>query len=93
MLSEPGAEVSATPVTVGAVVLPTALITAVAATARLKLPAPSRTVPSLSATVMFALVVVRAVVRSNSTLVPVALAALTAWVTLLAMIVIPDNEI
>ena len=51
MLSDPGSEVSATPLTVGAVVLPTALVTVVAARARMPLPAVSSTASALSSTV------------------------------------------
>ena len=71
----------------GAVVLPTALVTVVAATARMPLEAASSTASALSATVRFVAEAVRAVVRVSSTLDPVALAALVAAVTLLAWMV------
>ena len=63
------------PVTVGAVVLPIALITAVAGTARLPLLAPSRTASPPSATVSIT-VASMMVLRSSSTSVPTTLAAL-----------------
>ena len=75
------------PVTVGAVVLPTALVTPVAARARLPLPAPSSTASALSATVRFVAAAVRAVVRVISTLVPATLAIVVDRVTLLAWMV------
>ena len=80
-------EVSSTEVTVGSVV--TALVTGVADTARLPLPAASSTASAPSATVGFAIVAVRAVVRATSTLVPVALAAVVGATLPPAMMVIP----
>ena len=68
-----GVEVRATEVTVGTT---TELVTGVADTARLPLPAASSTAPASSATVRFVIMGFRATVRSSSTLVPVALAAL-----------------
>ena len=64
-----------------------ALVTAVAATARLPLAAASKTASAASATVRFVAVVVRAVVRVSSTVGPATLAALVAAVTLLAWMV------
>ena len=66
----------------------TALVTAVAARARLPLVTASWTASAASATVRFVAVAVRAVVRVSSTLSPAALAALVAAVTLLAWMVI-----
>ena len=81
-------EVSSTDVTVGAVVVTTALVTEVAGTARLPLAAASSTASALSATVRFVAVAVRAVVRSSSTLVPAALPALVDATLPPAMMVI-----
>ena len=63
------------PVTVGAVVLPIALITAVAGTARLPLLAASSTASAASATVSITVASIM-VLRSSSTVVPTTLAAL-----------------
>ena len=76
---------------VGAVLLPvvpTALVTVVAAAARLPLEASSKTVSAASATVSVAVVSVRAVVRVIWTLVPATLAIVVDRVTLLAWMVI-----
>ena len=81
-------EVSSTAVTVGAVVVTTVLVTGVAGTARLPLPAASSTASAASATVRFVVVAVRAVVRASSTLVPDVLAALVDATSPPAMMVI-----
>ena len=65
----------------------TALVTPVAATARMPLVAVSSTASAASATVSVAVESVRAVVRVSSTLVPATLAIVVDRLTLLAWMV------